>query len=222
MKGKQASAILKRKGRWNIASQRANRGRLEITYVLLGEIDRQTLQNLTGVTAEGTKERTVTVHDDETELLVRLEQLTQSLSVELVVTQVERGVNGLEGLEIDVNLALLSFRSDNFTTVDDQAIGRDLVIQLETLLGGGNSGKDGKTVHTRLDVGGSTLYQMLNSEIFGEVAGGPGNWTRERKGIRILQPTSSQRERSDPWGLYMIVSGDLISSYPEKGPECRH
>lgn len=129
--------------------------------MLLGKIDRQTLQNLTSVTAEGTEERTVTVHDDKTELLVRLEQLTQSLSVELVVTQVERGVDWLEGLEINVNFALLSFRSDNFTTVDHQAIGRDLVVQLETLLGGGNSGKDGKTVYTRLDVGGSTLYKVL-------------------------------------------------------------
>jgi hypothetical protein len=59
--------------------------------------------------------------------------------VELVVTQVERSVDRLEGLEIDVNLALLSFCGDNFTTVDDQAIGRDLVVQLETLLGGSNS-----------------------------------------------------------------------------------
>jgi hypothetical protein len=148
--------------------------------VLLGKIDRQTLQNLTSVTAKGTEERTVTVHDDETELLVRLEQLAQSLSVELVVTQVERGVDGLEGLKVDVNLALLSFRSDNFTTVDDQAIRRDLVVQLETLLGGGNSGQDGQTVHTRLDVGGSTLSEHLVSEIFGEVAGLPGEWNNGR------------------------------------------
>jgi hypothetical protein len=211
---------VEREGRWNIEFRCANRGRCEITYVLLGEIDRQTLQNLTSVTAEGTKERTVTVHDDETELLVRLQQLTQSLSVELVVTQVERSVDGLKGLEINVDLALLSFRSDNFTTVDDQAIGRDLVVQLETLLGGGNRGKDGKTIDTRLDVGGSTLYQMLNFRNFrASGGGGPGNWTREGKGIRILPPTSSQRARSDPWGLYMIVSGDVVSLYRTGSPK---
>jgi hypothetical protein len=63
--------------------------------------------------------------------------------VELVVAKVERGVNGLEGLEINVNLALLSFRGDNFTTVHDQSIRGNLVVQLQTLLSGGNSGQDG-------------------------------------------------------------------------------
>jgi hypothetical protein len=58
--------------------------------------------------------------------------------VELVVTQVEGGVDGLERLEVNVNLALLSFRGDNFTTVHDESIGRDLVVELETLLGRGN------------------------------------------------------------------------------------
>lgn len=177
--------------------------------MLLGKIDGQTLQNLTSVTTEGTEERTVTVHDDETELLVRLKQLAQSLGVELVVTQVERSVDRLEGLEINVNLALLSFRGDDFTTVDDQAIGRDLVVQLETLLGGGNGRKDGQTVHTRLDVGGSTLFERLISENF-RGSGGGDRGTENRggggKGIRILQPTSLRREKSDPWGLYMRVS----------------
>ena len=147
--------------------------------MLLRKINRQTLQNLTSVTAQGTEERTVTVHDNETKLLVRLEQLAQSLSVELVVTKVERGVDGLEGLEVNVNLALFSFRSDNFTTVDDQSIWRDLVVQLETLLGGGNSGQDGQTVHTRLDVGGSTLFVTFSIQDFrgsGGAAWGMEHW----------------------------------------------
>jgi hypothetical protein len=126
--------------------------------VLLGQIDLQTLKNLTGVSTQSTEERTVTVHDDETELLVGFEQLAQGLGVELVVTKVEGGVDGLEGLEIDVNLALLSLGGDNFTTVDDQSIGGNLVVQLETLLCGGNGRQNGKTVDTRLDVRGSTLW----------------------------------------------------------------
>lgn len=129
--------------------------------MLLGEIDGQTLQDLTGVTAQGTEERTVTVHDNEAELLVRLEQLAQGLGVELVVTKVERGVDGLEGLEIDVNLALLALCGDDFTTVDDQTIRRDLVVQLETLLGGGNGRQNGESVDARLDVGSSTLLKRL-------------------------------------------------------------
>lgn len=127
------------------------------TYVLLGQINGETLDNLTSVTTESTKQSTVTVHDDETELLVGLEQFTQCLGVELVVTKVKRGVDGLERLEIDVNLALLSFGGDNFTTVHDKSIGRNLVVELKTLLGRGNGRQHGETVHTRFNVGGGTV-----------------------------------------------------------------
>jgi hypothetical protein len=77
--------------------------------------------------------------------------------MELVVTEVERRVDGLEGLEVDVDLALLAFGGDDFTAVDNEAIGRDLGVELETLLGRGDSRKDGETVDTGLDVGGGTL-----------------------------------------------------------------
>lgn len=77
--------------------------------------------------------------------------------MELVVAKVERSVDGLKGLEVDVDLPLLAFRGDNFTTVDDQSIRRHLVVQLETLLGGGNGRQDGESVDARLDVGGSAL-----------------------------------------------------------------
>lgn len=127
------------------------------THVLLGQVDGKTLKNFAGIATQGTEKRTVTVHDNETELLVRLQQLTQRLGVELVVTKVEGGINGLEGLEVDVNLPLLSFRGDNFTTVNNQSIRGNLVVQLETLLGGGNGRQNGESVHSRLDVGGGTL-----------------------------------------------------------------
>ena len=77
--------------------------------------------------------------------------------MEFVVAKVQRRVDGLEGFEVDVDLALLAFGGDDFTTVDDKAIGWDLGVELETLLGGGNSRQDGKTVDARLDVGGGTL-----------------------------------------------------------------
>lgn len=125
--------------------------------MFLGQVDRQSLEDFTSVATQSAEERAVTIHDNETKFLVRLQQLTQGFGVELVVAKVERGVNGLEGLEVDVNLPLLAFRGDNFTTVDNQSIRRNLVVQLETLLGGGNGRQDGKSVHARLDVGGSTL-----------------------------------------------------------------
>jgi len=45
--------------------------------------------------------------------------------VKFVVAQVERGVDGLERFKINVDLAFLALRSDNFTTVYDKAIWRD-------------------------------------------------------------------------------------------------
>jgi len=76
--------------------------------------------------------------------------------MELVVTEVQRGVDGLEGLEVDVDLALLALGGQDFTTVDDEAIGRDLGVQLQALLGRGNGGQDRQTVDSGLDVGGGT------------------------------------------------------------------
>jgi hypothetical protein len=70
--------------------------RLSSTSVLLGQVDRELVDDLAGVTGEGTEERTVTVHDDETETGVRLEELSKSLGVELVVAKVEGGVDGLQ------------------------------------------------------------------------------------------------------------------------------
>ena len=47
--------------------------------VLLGQVDRELVQDLARVAGQGPEERPVTVHDDETELVVRLEQLLQRL-----------------------------------------------------------------------------------------------------------------------------------------------
>ena len=114
--------------------------------MLLGQVNGKTLEDLSGVTTQGTEERTVTVHHDEAELLVRFEQFTQGFCVELVVTQIKRRVDGFEGFKVDVNLPLLSFGRDDFTAVHDQSIRRDLVIELETLLGGCDGRQDRKTV----------------------------------------------------------------------------
>lgn len=166
--------------------------------MLLGQVDRQTLENFTSVTAESTEERTVSVHDDETELGVGLEQFAQSLGVELVVTKVKGSVDWLEGLEVNVDLALLSFRGDNFTTVDDQTIWGDLVVQLQTLLGGCDSGQDGKTIDSGLDVRGSTLQDRALG-IWGLSGVGA-----KASDVRILQPASLPLEKSDPWGLFGV------------------
>ena len=77
--------------------------------------------------------------------------------MELVVAKVQRRVNGFEGFEIDIDLALLAFAGDDFTTVHNETIWRDLGVKLQALLGRSDSRQDRKTVDSRFDVGGSTL-----------------------------------------------------------------
>ena len=45
--------------------------------------------------------------------------------VKFVVAQVERSVDGLERFKVNVDLAFLALRGDDFTTVYDKAIWRD-------------------------------------------------------------------------------------------------
>lgn len=73
-----------------ITKTRETQRRLTTTAVLLGQIDGELVDDLASVTGNGTEERAVTVHDDEAELGVGLEQLLQRLSVEFVIAEVER------------------------------------------------------------------------------------------------------------------------------------
>ena len=77
--------------------------------------------------------------------------------MELIVTKVKRGIDRLERFEIDVDLSFFSFGSDDFTTVDNEPIGGDFVIELQTLLGGGDSGQHRETIDAGFDVGSGTL-----------------------------------------------------------------
>mmetsp|Transcript_61759 Transcript_61759/g.93244 ORF Transcript_61759/g.93244 Transcript_61759/m.93244 type:complete len:256 (+) Transcript_61759:579-1346(+) len=113
--------------------------RLPSSAVLLGELDRHFVENFARVARERAKQSAVSVHDDEPELVVALQQLLQRLNVELVVAEVEGGVDGLEGLEVDRHLPLLSVLCQHRAAVKHQPVGRHLVVQLQTLLCGGDS-----------------------------------------------------------------------------------
>lgn len=77
--------------------------------------------------------------------------------MKLVVTEVERGVDGLERLEVDVDPALLALAGDDFAAVDDEAIGRDTGVEFEALLSRSDGREDGETVHAGFDIGGGAL-----------------------------------------------------------------
>ena len=65
------------------------------------------------------EESTITIHDNEPEPVVVGEQSAEGLGVELVVAEVEGGVDGFERLEVNVNFLLLALVGDNSTAVDN-------------------------------------------------------------------------------------------------------
>jgi beta-galactosidase GanA len=130
---------------------------LTTTTVLLWQIDRKLVYHVSRVAAQGAEKRTITIHDDEAELLIIFQQLRKRLSVELVVAQVQGRVDWTERLEVDVDLPFLAFSGQDFSTVHNQAIRWNLVVQLETLLCGCDGGQNRLSVDTGLDVGGGTL-----------------------------------------------------------------
>ena len=58
--------------------------------------------------------------------VVRFQQLVQRLCVELVVAEVKGGVDGLEGLKVDVQLLLLPILCQHRASVHNQPVGRHL------------------------------------------------------------------------------------------------
>lgn len=78
--------------------------------------------------------------------------------MEFIIAEVEGGVDGFEGLKIDVYLALFAFGGDYFAAVDDKAVRGNFVVEFKALLGGCDGGEDGEAVDAGLDVGGGTLW----------------------------------------------------------------
>ena len=83
---------------------------------------------------QSTEESTVTIHHDESESVVISQQSSQSFGVELVITKIKRGVDGLERLKINVDFLLLALLGDDGAAVDDETIGGDLGVELESVL----------------------------------------------------------------------------------------
>mmetsp|Transcript_14226 Transcript_14226/g.24090 ORF Transcript_14226/g.24090 Transcript_14226/m.24090 type:complete len:221 (-) Transcript_14226:134-796(-) len=131
---------------------RETQRRLPSSAVLLGKFDSELMQYLSGVAAKCTEESSVTVHHNEPILVVGLQQLIQSLCVEFVVAEVQGGVDGLEGLEVDVDFLLLAVVCHDSACVHDEPIGRDSVVELQALLCGGDGAEHRLPVDAILDV----------------------------------------------------------------------
>ena len=61
------------------------KGGLTTATVLLGQVDAELVDDGARVSGQRREQRAVSVHDDETELLITLQQLIQSLGVETIV-----------------------------------------------------------------------------------------------------------------------------------------
>ena len=125
--------------------------------VLLGQVHAELVHHLPAAAAQRAVERPVAVHDDEAEPVVGLEELAQCLGVELVVAEVERRVDGTEGLEVEGDLLLLAVVGDDGAGVEHEPVGGHPAVELEPLLGGGYGGQHGLAVHPALDVGGGPV-----------------------------------------------------------------
>ena len=103
------------------------------------------MQHISGVALQGAIKTTMTVHHNETEAVIILQELIQSLGVEFVVAEIERCVDWLERFEVDVHLSLLAIVGNNCTTIEHQAIVWHSIVQLQALLGGSDGAQHRKT-----------------------------------------------------------------------------
>ncbi len=74
--------------------------------MFFGKINGEFVDDVSGVPTQSTEEGTIPIHNDEAELLIRLKELAQCLGVKFVIAQVQRGIDGLERLKIDIDSPL--------------------------------------------------------------------------------------------------------------------
>ena len=82
------------------------------------------MEDVTRASAHRSEQTAASVHHYESKGGVVLQQLLKGFRVELVVAQVQRGVDGTEGLEGVRHLLLLALLVQTRSTIQDQTIGR--------------------------------------------------------------------------------------------------
>ena len=102
------------------------KSRLATTAVLFGKLHAEFVDNLSRVAENSAKQAAISVHDDESELLVVFEQFGQRFDVKLVVAEVQRSVDGPEGLKIYCDLTLLAVIRHHSTAIKHESVGGDL------------------------------------------------------------------------------------------------
>ena len=108
--------------------------RLSTSTVLLGQLYRHSLDDLLVVTLEGGEEHTITIDDDETKLVIVLEEGEKRISEEGVLALVGKDVNWSEGLKGNLRLLLgLAVFQKDHTAENTEAILGCRAVQLQLL-----------------------------------------------------------------------------------------
>jgi hypothetical protein len=127
--------------------------------MLFGELHGHALEDLSVATLEGTEKYTITIHNNESKLLIIFEKSVKGVSVEGVLALVLENVNGLEGLDINHNffLGLSVFHHDD-SAENAKTVLRSIFVQLQLFSARGDSGLDRLTSLTTLNVVGSGKF----------------------------------------------------------------
>jgi len=128
--------------------------------VLLRQIHRELMQHLAMIPGQRPVQAPVPVHHDKPVLLVRLHQLRQRFRVKLVIAQVQRRVDRLERLKVNVHFPLLPLVRDHRPGVHDEPVRGHFRVQLETLLGRGDGPQDRLSVHPGFNVRGRPVLGL--------------------------------------------------------------
>ena len=143
---------------------RETHGRLTTATMLLRQLDRHSLNNLFVVALERRKEHAITVDDNETKLVIVLQERKQRLRFKTVLASVAEHVNGPERLKGVLNLFLsVSVLLQNDTAEDDKTVRWDVLVQLELLSRRCDRCDDRLACLTRLDVFGAR--QLLRQQL---------------------------------------------------------
>ena len=77
--------------------------------------------------------------------------------MKFVVAEIQRSVDRLEGLEVDVDFLLLALVRHDCAAVDDQAVWGHLGVELEAVLHGSDGAQHREPVHSTFDIGRSAV-----------------------------------------------------------------
>ena len=121
--------------------------------MLLRQLHRHPLDDLLVVALQGGKEHAITVNDDETELVIVLEEGEKGVRKEGVLALVGEDVDGSEGLEGNLSLLLsLAVVHEDHAAENAEAILGRRPVKLQLLTGGGDGGDDRLARLTRFNL----------------------------------------------------------------------